>query len=111
MPDYQYDVFFSYRNHPLTSDWIARVVERLNFWLTEELGGQPARIFFDREGIRVGDRWPDTIREALKTSKCMVGLWSPSYFQSHWCVSEWRSFLARERLFAATEPRRLIAPI
>ena len=110
--DYQYDVFFSYSSDPLNAYWIGKVVERLKFWLTQELGAErPARIFFDREGIRVGDRWPDAIRDALKTSKCMVGVWSPSYFQSQWCVSEWQSFLARERLLASTQPCRLIAPI
>ena len=27
----------------------------------------------------------------------MVSVWSPLYFQSSWCVSEWKSFLEREK--------------
>lgn len=26
----------------------------------------------------------------------MVSIWSPTYFQSRWCMTEWRSFRARE---------------
>jgi len=40
----------------------------------------------------------------------MVGVWSPSYFQSNWCVSEWSSFREREtRLGLASHG--LIAPL
>jgi hypothetical protein len=108
--DYDYDVFFSYRRHELVLEWMIQVVHRLKFWLTHELGGQESRIFFDQGSIEVGDRWPEKLRVALQSSKCLVSIWSPSYFQSHWCVSEWQSFLARERKLGLG-PQGLIAPV
>jgi hypothetical protein len=107
--DYEYDVFFSYKKDPLITDWIANVVSRLEFWLTQELGGRPARIFIDRSHIEIGDRWPDALRHALRHSRTMAAIWSPSYFHSQWCVSEWRSFLARETL-VGLDTHGLIAP-
>jgi len=107
--DYQYEVFLSYKRHNLTLDWTRQVTQRLKLWLTEELGGREARIFVD-ETIDVGDDWPEALRLALKRSRCMVCIWSPSYFQSSWCVSEWKSFLAREKLLKM-KPHGLIAPL
>lgn len=109
--DYRYDVFFSYKRHSLTLDWVRAVVPRLRYWLTEELGGRrEAEIFFDESCIEAGDRWPDALRAALGLSRCMVGVWAPSYFHSRWCLSEWRSFLERERL-TERNTRGLIAPL
>jgi hypothetical protein len=108
--DYVYDVFFSYRRHGLTAEWTRQVRARLMFWLTQELGGREPELFVDEDGIETGDRWPDTLRQALRLSRCMVCVWSPSYFQSRWCVSEWKSFLARERLLGP-QSHGLIAPM
>jgi hypothetical protein len=110
MPDYEYDVFFSYKKDPLITEWITNVVSRLEFWLTRELRGRPARIFVDRDHIDTGDRWPDALRYALRHSRSMAAIWCPSYFQSRWCVSEWRSFLAREALIGV-DAHGLIAPV
>jgi hypothetical protein len=108
--DYEYDVFFSYKRDPLVQDWVAKVVGRLRYWLSQELGGKPSNIFWDSDGIDIGDRWPDVLRSAMKRSRCLVALWSPMYFQSGWCVSEWTSFRERERqLGLATHG--LIAPV
>jgi hypothetical protein len=67
-------------------------------------------MFFDEGSIEIGDRWPDTLKEALRVSKCMVCVWSPPYFQSSWCVSEWQSFLARERRLNL-QSHGLVAPL
>lgn len=108
--DYVYDVFFSYKRHSLTLEWTRQVHTRLKFWLMQELGGQEPNLFVDEDCIETGDRWPEKLREALRLSRCMVCVWSPSYFQSSWCVSEWRSFLARERRLNM-KPHGLIAPM
>jgi hypothetical protein len=111
MPDdYEYDVFLSYKRNQLTAPWIEGFKARLTYWLTQELGGREAKVFFDIESIEVGDPWPDKLREALKVSRCLVGMWSPDYFRSRWCVSEWRSFLEREKQ-AGVPGARLVAPI
>ncbi len=112
--DYEFDVFVSYKREPpeaqVITPWIDGVLKRVIFWLKQELGGRDVSIFFDRDTIDIGDKWPDTLRFGLRRSRCMVGIWSPEYFRSHWCVSEWRSFLAREEHISA-ERRGLIAPI
>jgi hypothetical protein len=108
--DYEYDVFFSYKRHSLTLEWTRGVHTRLKYWITQELGGEEARLFVDEESIETGDRWPERLRDALRLSKCMLCVWSPWYFQSSWCVSEWQSFLEREKRLNM-RPHGLIAPL
>jgi hypothetical protein len=108
--DYEYDVFFSYKRHGLTLEWTRGVHTRLKYWITQELGKGEARLFVDDESIETGARWPEKLRDALRLSKCMVCVWSPWYFQSSWCVSEWRSFLEREKRLNMTS-HGLIAPM
>jgi hypothetical protein len=107
--DYEHDIFFSYKRHELTLNWTRQVAARLKLWLTEELN-RPAEVFIDESSIEVGQKWPDELKYALKHSRCIVCVWSPSYFQSSWCVSEWKSFLEREKL-CAVQAYRLIAPL
>ena len=108
--DYEYDVFLSYKRHGLTLDWTRQVCQRLQFWLTQELGGREAKLFVDEDCLEAGDHWPERLRDALRLSRCLVCVWSPSYFQSSWCVSEWQSFMERERLLQM-EAHGLIAPL
>ena len=107
--DYEYDVFFSYKRHDQTAEWTRRIQELLRLWLSQEMGA-PMKMFVDVNTIEVGEKWPETIKLGLQRSKCMVGVWSPLYFQSPWCVSEWRSFLAREKTLDL-DSHGLIAPI
>lgn len=107
--DYAYDVFFSYKRHDLTVGWTRNVQEHLKLWLSQEIE-RPVNMFVDVDTVEIGDRWPDILREGLKRSRCMVSVWSPLYFQSSWCVSEWKSFLARERMMNLGS-HGLIAPV
>lgn len=95
---YNYDIFFSYKRDPESDDWHHQVMLKLQFWLKHELQLLNLSIFFDREDIRTGNRWKAKLGEALKSSKVIVCIWSPLYFQSKWCISEWKSFVAREEL-------------
>src|SRR5271154_2608102 len=114
---YRYDVFVSYKREPvnkrLVTPWLQEVLNRVEYWLRQEMGGQPVTVFFDDESIEVGDEWPAEIRDALLSAKCLLPVWSPEYFQSPWCMAEWRSFLQREQLISESgrSPCRLIAPI
>jgi hypothetical protein len=95
---YQYDAFFSYKRDRESDDWHERVKNKLTFWLKQELQRQDVKIFFDTEEIRTGMRWSQKLSDALRRSKCLVCIWSPLYFQSRWCVSEWMSFVERSNL-------------
>jgi hypothetical protein len=101
---YQYDIFVSYKREPiekrLVTPWLRDVLDRIEFWLRQELGGRQIRTFFDEDSIDVGTNWPNEIRDALVRARCLLAIWSPEYFQSAWCRSEWKSFLAREKRIA-----------
>ena len=107
--DYKYDVFFSYKRHDLTQHWTREVYKRIEHFLDMELARKPV-MFVDEETIEVGERWPAKLQQALRQSRCMVGVWSPPYFRSSWCVSEWQSFLAREKHLGLGS-HRLVAPL
>lgn len=92
---YKYDIFVSYKRHNKTNAWHLGLLEILEVWLSQELQ-RDARIFFDSEDIKTGDRWKEKLAEALLHSRCLLCLWSPMYFQSKWCVVEWQAFLERE---------------
>ena len=109
--EYLYDVFISYKNHNVTNPWVTKFEEKLKYWLTQEIGGEEARIFFDKETIEIGSLWPDTLRKGLKLSKCLLCIWTPEYFRSKWCRTEWRSFEARDKQFNLNATYSLIYPI
>jgi len=99
--DYEYDAFFSYKRDPQSDDWHYQVKEKLRFWLRQELNRDRVEVFFDTEDIRTGEVWRQRLGDALRESRCLVCIWSPLYFQSKWCVSEWRTFAAREQKYKA----------
>ncbi|MBK3640660.1 toll/interleukin-1 receptor domain-containing protein [Streptomyces sp. MBT33] len=56
----------------------------------------PGRGFLDFSSIKPGERWEDrVVANGVCTAKAMLALYSPSYFQSHWCAHEWTVFNAR----------------
>ncbi|MBF0345092.1 MAG: toll/interleukin-1 receptor domain-containing protein [Nitrospirae bacterium] len=46
--------------------------------------------------MSIGDDWSEEIKIALKHSRCLVAVLSTQYFNSSWCVSEWKSMEERE---------------
>jgi hypothetical protein len=60
-----------------------------------DLNQAEVAVFFDTEDIKTGQRWRAKLQTALKTSRCAVCIWSPLYFKSKWCVSEWTTFERR----------------
>lgn len=110
MEDYEFDVFLSYKRHERIMPWISQVYEQISYWLTQELDGYQAKIFFDQDTIETGSNWPEQLRLGVKKSRCMVGIWSPEYFRSRWCVAEWRSFYERQ-LLINNHTYRIILPV
>jgi hypothetical protein len=109
---YTYDVFISYKRDPVRNQWldehfIPLFSHAVREGIAAECERQPTGIFFDRAeltseslafdhtGIEPGDVWRDALRTAMKASRCMVGLWSPLYFHSEWCLTEWNTFRTR----------------
>ncbi len=92
---YEYDVFLSYKRE-FAENWLTEIfLPRFRFYLEDHLGAPP-KIFMDTSGgIRSGDDWELRLRYGLSRSKCLVGIWSPSYFQSRWCRFECEVMLER----------------
>ncbi len=103
---YEYDCFFSYKRDQESDEWHRTVKKKIQHWLQQELGRSDVSIFFDTEEVHSGERWQARVADALRRSKCLVCVWSPPYFQSRWCVSEWMSFVDREKQVG----RSLIVP-
>lgn len=70
MTDYKFDIFFSYKRDRLLKGWVKEVHDTLILWVSQELQ-RKASVFIDVECIEDGEQWPDALREALRTSKCM----------------------------------------
>jgi hypothetical protein len=112
---YLHDVFISYRRRSPAGDWVRNhfyplLEQRLPDCLPID---HEARIFIDWD-LETGVIWPDKLAEALKTSKCMLAVWSPEYFRSAWCLAEWKTMLERSRLLSQAnppKPPRLIYPV
>ena len=124
--DYLYDVFISYERDGLTAGWLRdHFLPLFRTWLRMAISDVCKRnaqpVFFDKSqtdptfsedlklglaGIEPGDDWDESLRKAIRLSRCMVGIWSPPYFESEWCNVEWQSFDLR----AVSTERKLIIP-
>lgn len=108
--DYEFDVFLSYRRKTPVKEWVTNsFVNLFRGWLGEALGGE-ARLFWDIDTLDVGDAFPVVLKDALRRSRCIVPIWSPSYFQSKWCQIEWQSFRRRSEKLGLLA-HGLVAPV
>lgn len=64
--------------------------------------------FFDRSNIEPGDLWSPKLTEALQTSRVMLCLFSPNYFQSDYCGKEF--YLFRRRVDEHFKQKSILAP-
>ncbi|MBZ9862302.1 TIR domain-containing protein [Mesorhizobium sp. CA12] len=108
---YEWDVFISYPRHGQVGTWVSNhFAPVLRECLDSVLPQQP-RVFIDN-GIETGVIWSDVLKQALLRSRLLVAIWTPPFFRSHWCMSEWESMLAREAFLAGGRPPRgLVYPV
>ena len=113
--DYEYDVFVSYKRDFPFGSWVhEHFLPFFSPFLASALNRASVDIFVDTSAISTGDSWPRRLQRALGTSRCLVALWSPLYFNSAWCRRECAAMLRRERLlgFRTVEnPAGLMLPI
>lgn len=71
--------------------------------------------FFDSNDIEPGNNWPDTLSEALRTSRVFVPIYSPTYFAKDYCGREWKIFHDRLEAYKRRNPaakvENLIQPV
>ena len=110
---YTHDVFLSYSHDYPFGEWVKDpFLPLFQGYLTASLG-RAGQIFSDRD-IPAGNSWPERLRNALATSRTLVGIWSPNYFISDWCQCECLFMLHREHAFGfrtPTNPDGLIVPV
>ncbi|MFC7614471.1 TIR domain-containing protein [Actinokineospora soli] len=85
---------------------------RLVDCLADQIAPAP-KVYVDRS-MRRGVHWPSDLQNALRRTKVMVALLTPPYFESPWCMAEWRSMRERERLLGLANPdspQGLVYPI
>lgn len=92
MTDATYDVFVSYARKDAAQ---ARLIR-------DQLAGLGLRVFFDTDGIDTGEEFPVIIDRAVKSAKCVLGLWSRNAFAGRWVRIESRIGLDQNKLVAAT---------
>src|SRR5215475_4164150 len=112
--DYEYDVFLSYRRGPPVGEWVNNhFYPQLLNWLPLELNRE-TKVYKDDQATLLGTHWPQALKRALHLSRCLLCVWSPDYFWHEWCVAEWRSMVAREKLLGYgtnNNPAGLIVPV
>lgn len=64
--------------------------------LAEDLTKAGLRVWLDQWHIKVGDSFAQAIDEAMRSSRFLIIVMSPDYFQSAWTTQEWQSGLAEE---------------
>ena len=108
---YCFHAFISYRRVPKVEEWVWQIFkDELATWLREWLDGNEPSIFCDRQDIPIGSNWPQVLADGLRTSCCLVPVWTPSYFQSVHCLAELETFLRRQELLGERR-RSLVVPV
>jgi TIR domain len=109
--EYEFDVFVSYRRYGEWPLWIQEHFRPVfEHYLGEDLG-RNARVFFDNS-LESGDEWPNHLGRALGRSAVLVPLWSKTYFNSPWCITECAFMFKREEIcgYRATRDDVLVLP-
>jgi MinD-like ATPase involved in chromosome partitioning or flagellar assembly len=96
--EYEYDVFVSYQRHSVVDLWTSTLfLPELRKWLSAYIPREPS-FFIDKHVVEVGEAWRERRGEALRRSRVLLAILTPSYFESDWCRTEWMTFAQREEL-------------
>lgn len=98
-PDYEYDIFVSYKRSEETLVWLKEHFAPLLRHRVELELGQVPRLYIHEvtETIAPGVTWPLELGRVLGSSKVLIALWTRTYFNSVWCTEEMGHMLAREK--------------
>jgi hypothetical protein len=93
-------VFFaSYARADNRSTKVERAMMALRDRVRDKLGWQEDELdkiaFFDTASITTGQQWEDELADALKKSRVLICLCSPTYLNSAYCVKEFHVFRQR----------------
>jgi hypothetical protein len=111
---YRYDIFLSYNRKFPHGQWVDEIFYPLFVPYLEDALNKDAKIFKDTKDIEAGSSWPQRLKNALAHSKCMVSIFSPSYFRSRWCMKEFTVMYYRQKqlgYLTVDKPTGLIFPV
>ncbi|WP_255632681.1 toll/interleukin-1 receptor domain-containing protein [Amycolatopsis sp. TNS106] len=111
---YEYDVFISYRRSGGDApDWVRNHFHPRLQRLLDDNVDYDVKIFLE-DGVPVGGKWPQVVRDALQRARILIPVCSPKYFHDEWCLAEWHTMAKREEIVAgggSAKPGRLIYPV
>jgi tetratricopeptide (TPR) repeat protein len=95
---YNYEFFVSYSNADNKDGFVRDFVNRLeqvpDF---KKLFAPEPRVFYDKESILGMDDWESELQDAIETSRFLIVLLSPDYFQSEMCAKEFEWWVECEK--------------
>jgi hypothetical protein len=98
MPEREPAAFFSYvRSDDVHDSGRISELRRILEGEIKMQTGHAFHIFQDRNDIAWGEQWKERIESALHGATFLIPIVTPSYFQSHACQSEFKTFLIREK--------------
>lgn len=89
-------------------DLVARFFRDLNNEVVRSCGDDPN--YFDQI-IELGDEWPASLTNALRTGRVLLPLYSHNFFTSEHCAREVQVFKLRRRLVAGDDAPKSILPV
>ncbi|MGO8698229.1 MAG: TIR domain-containing protein [Limisphaerales bacterium] len=105
--DYIYEAFLSYLRERPCGPWVK---DHFLPYFSHQLGNalnREAKVFFDQAEIHAGQKWPQTLKQALVHSRCLVAVWSPKCQRSNQTDPPW----VTSGHFKLTRPWRLFFSI
>lgn len=106
----KHDLFISY-DHSDNQDGMVDKILKKTKEIYKALTGEQLRIFIDRTDIMTGDLWQKRLSVALRESRLLLAMLSPSYFKSEWCRREWFSAEHKEEKTNVLQESSLISGV
>jgi hypothetical protein len=102
--------FFSYANHDAKTDpgLITAFTRQLEYSINAKLANARFQIWRDKDGLRTGERWSDTINDELRRAAVLIVLLTPRWIESEYCRKEFAVFAEVE---ASRRVGDYVAPI
>ncbi len=111
---YNWDVFLSYNRKFPHGQWVDDIFLPLFEPYLDDALNRKVKIFKDTKDISAGSAWPERLKNSVAHSRCMVSIFSPSYFRSEWCMKEFAIMHHRQKqlgYLTVEKPDGLIVPV